>query len=58
MVTIQLDDEEQKVVRTSLQTYLLDITRKEYPIHRIIRGILAKLPPEPEHRKAAVKKAG
>lgn len=58
MVTVQLNDEEIKVVRTALQSYLLDITRKEYPVHRIIRGVLAKLPSPQAHEPAVHRKAG
>ncbi len=44
MLKIELSDEEVKVVRTALQSYLLDITREEFPLHRTIRGVLDKLP--------------
>jgi hypothetical protein len=45
--TIELTDEELRLVRAALHAYLEDFGHEEADILRAIKGVLAKLPDEP-----------
>lgn len=47
MHTIELTDEELRLVRAALHAYLEDFGHEEADILRAIKGVLAKLPDEP-----------
>jgi hypothetical protein len=47
MQTLELTDEELRVVRAALQTYLDDFGHEEADVLRKIKAIIAKLPSEP-----------
>ena len=46
MHTIELSDEELRLVRAALHAYLEDFGHEEADILRAIKQVLAKLPPE------------
>jgi hypothetical protein len=45
--TIELNEEELRLVRAALHAYLEDFGHEEADILRAIKGVLAKLPDEP-----------
>ena len=45
MHTIELTDEELRIVRNALQSFLEDFGHNEADVLRSIKGVLAKLPP-------------
>lgn len=47
MHTIELNEEELRLVRAALHAYLEDFGHEEADILRAIKGVLAKLPDEP-----------
>jgi hypothetical protein len=47
MHTIELTDEELRIARAALTAYLEDFGHEEADILRLIKRILAKLPPQP-----------
>ncbi len=45
MTTIELTDEELRLLRSALQSYLDDFGHEEADVLRLIKALLAKLPP-------------
>jgi hypothetical protein len=48
MHTIQLTDDELRLVRNALRAYLDDFGHEEADVLRAVKAVIAKLPPQPQ----------
>ncbi|HZR91399.1 MAG TPA: hypothetical protein VFA44_03210 [Gaiellaceae bacterium] len=53
MHTLQLTDDELRIVRAALHAYLDDFGHEEAEVLRLVKALLAKLPPEEQPSRAA-----